>query len=875
MALLLWMRTLVPLGEDFTLALQSPCGQDAVRAREIFDLPSAHNFHLVYGEAPILAGRVQPAHSVDFTIFNEEIREETASPEGDCYRHELSGLPPGSYRIVADAGWAARRQLWLIYRAEPPAASLTPLLQRSLHIRLAPAAAELSYVILPREGVTLDQWRADPTLGQFMGDRLAATVLLYWSFYSDSQDSAPSGCEAQSRCFSGREFASLQVSEAIFDEGSLRIVISATLHEPDDLLPLLQVSRDLQNPISIEVEAGNLKLQEVSPPPDVKSGSSWIWRRGPVQFEIAEAGTQQTEERPGAVGLAQIRSWLDAGGQVSTVLVILLLPAAPFAWWAVLSRNDQGPTAPAWPWLLGGLLWLTPLVFLILFYLIDPGVESGMVVMAGAALSVAAYSLTASTARLSRRLWLALSLVVAVPAISAFTLAAALALRESIAVALLTSILILAAFRLGVNAYWPDFKAPRGGSLLLWLAMLAVAIPVQVLGLGFLEGLGWPAQLWPQSIILIGLYVLPYVVLLAALRVLREQSAQLSQNPARLISIGRLVFALYVVGALRGFNPGLQAPPPVYPLAFAIALLVFPHLLSGRAERLQAIGAERTDIYPKQGEFIQRALDLQWARKALSKLMQSESPDPKGYEDRKAELLLYIQQLQSGPVSPGEGSKKGKSKKQGANEHEPPAASVFNFGPHFDPWRNGVQGAGWAAVLAVWLLLVYLPVIAARAEQQVIPFILFTAVFVDVLPLLLKWVLLGFFLGYFFPYLRGANGLQKGLALAAAIAVCTVPHDLLNGASLDSLGAMGLDFAQNALLLTLLGLWAFDYQVLRKHGHNFSRLLIAHNLTFLAGYGTSVVLAIGSALTGLISGRIGPLLEALLNLITPGGQPLS
>jgi len=876
LAFLLWTKTLVPLGEDFTLAAQSSCGPDAVRSREIFDLPSAHSFHLAYGEAPILAGRVPTAYPVRFAISSEtdESRQETATAQDDCYRHELSGLEPGSYRIVANAGWAARKQLWLIYRAQPPAAALTPLLQRSLHIRLATAAAELSYVILPREGVTLSQWRADPTMGQFMSDRLPATVLLYWSFYPDSQDTAASGCDTQSGCFTGREFSSLRISEATFEESSQRVEITATLDGADDLLPLLQVSPDPQNPISIEVEAGTLRLQDVDPTPDVKSGSTWVWREGPVRFETAESF--QTEDRPGAVGLAQIRMWLDAGGQRSADLVLLLFPIVPFVWWGALSRKNQGPFASVWPWRLGGLFWITSLVLFALFPAIGSSAEADWLAMGGAALTVAAYSLTVSTARLSHRRWLALSLVIAAPAVSAFTLAATLALRRSLAVALLTSILLLAACRLGANAYWPDLKANRGRWLLLWLALLPMAVPVQVLGLGYLEGLGWPARLWAQSVILISLYVLPYVVLLAALRVLREQSAQLPHDPARLIALGRLVFALYMVGALRGFSPGLTAPPPIYPLAFVIALLVFTQLLSGRAERLLAIDAERADIYPRQGEFIQRALDLQWARKALNKLMQSESPDPQGYKDKKAELLQYIQELQSGRVSPARDLTGKAPKPRRAAADDPPAARVFNFGPHFDPWGNGVLGASRAAILAVWLLLVYLPIIAARAEQQqVIPFILFTAVFVDVLPLLLKWVLLGFFLGYFFPYLRGANGLQKGLALAAAIAICTVPHDLLNGASLDSLGAMGLDFAQNALLLTLLGLWAFDYQVLRKHGHNFSRLLIAHNLTFLAGYGTSVVLAIGSALTGLISGRIGPLLEALLNLMTPGGQPPS
>ena len=169
--------------------------------------------------------------------------------------------------------------------------------------------------------------------------------------------------------------------------------------------------------------------------------------------------------------------------------------------------------------------------------------------------------------------------------------------------------------------------------------------------------------------------------------------------------------------------------------------------------------------------------------------------------------------------------------------------------------------------------MIYLPLVGEQVDALDSPFPLFIALVVFLLPLLIKWVLLGFFLGYFFPYIQGGNGWQKGFYLALAVALCTVPHDLLNGATLATLPAIGLDVAQNILLLTALGLLAFDYKTLHRHGHEWRRLLIVHNLTFLTGYGASVMAALASTIVALFTGRLEPVLEDLLSLLVPGNQP--
>jgi len=134
-----------------------------------------------------------------------------------------------------------------------------------------------------------------------------------------------------------------------------------------------------------------------------------------------------------------------------------------------------------------------------------------------------------------------------------------------------------------------------------------------------------------------------------------------------------------------------------------------------------------------------------------------------------------------------------------------------------------------------------------------------------VLPFFAKWLLAAFVLGYFFPYIRGANGLQKGLVSAIGIVACTLPGNLLLLS--DTAGApltLVWDAGQTILFLTVLGFWAFDLNTARRYGMGWRGLLEEYGLSFLAPYLSSAGGAIGLAITGVVTGRAKGIVESLL-----------
>ncbi|HSF80658.1 MAG TPA: hypothetical protein VLA49_05470 [Anaerolineales bacterium] len=881
--LLVWTTRVVPIGEDFSAQIVDPAGNPV---QVVFDPLSLRDYFLWVGDPPVLEGKILPSSAVNIVIPESETHNQLLQPQNGFFRLPFDQLKSGNYHILASSSWLSRRDLWMIYRPKSPVAEIASLFNRSLSVRLAPARADLVYLLNSREGVTEEQRETSETLSDLLGNRLPASVFLNWAFYI--ADGKKDACNEENPCFSGRDFTSLEAPKISIVENTLRIEIAAQIRAEDYLERLdrlLLVKSSQQDAIPVEIETEGLELANVAPLPDEKEDERWMWRNGPVSIAIAQVPVGRAWERPGEVGLSQIRSVLNLVGEVITGLILMVLPAVPFSWWLLLVRRKIVPARESWPIWLSFLLWFAPLVLLLVFFLLETTVEVGIFVMAGAALAVALLGLVFSPHWIEKPGPLVIAVSLTIVAIPPLMLVAQIALRSSWLVALVASLLILSVLRLTASALEAKSKLTRSVWVLIWIVTILLAFPAEVPGYGFIAGTGWTLFLWPQYFILLELYLLPYIVLAAILRLLRDKERNLAVKPTNLIAIGRLLFAFFLVGALRGIRPGLQELPPIFPLAFAIAFLIFPKLIANGEKGMKMVRKHKKLNFQRQAKSIQRALDVQRARKALNKLIESDTADTENYEKNKKQLLAYIQKdpsLESDALQTEKGEQPAgqpaeKDMRPGQDDRSEKGAGsitdVFRYGPYPSSWENGLLGSKRALFISGLLLLVYLPVIADRAGNQEIPFILFAVLASDILPLLVKWVLLGFFLGYFFPYLRGTNGWQKGLILAIGIAACTVPHDLLNGAGLNRLPAIGIDVAQTALILTVLGLWAFDYEVLRKNGHDLRRLLVVHNLTFLASFGTSVIAAVGSTIVGLITGQINDLLQELLNLITPGGQP--
>lgn len=368
---------------------------------------------------------------------------------------------------------------------------------------------------------------------------------------------------------------------------------------------------------------------------------------------------------------------------------------------------------------------------------------------------------------------------------------------------------------------------------------------------------GWSVSVWRDLYFTIGIFLLPYLPLLALLRVLRRYTKHLQMPEAttveRLIAgpfgLGHLLFAFYLVGMLRGSD--ISIPPSagsLLPIAFILALFVYPVLIRRRA----------LSVHPPQklGILIQQVFEIEAAERALGnlnkKFFDGEVASIEDYEKEREKLQTSL----SKHPSPSN-----------------PRALVFAFGSKPSHWANAAQACRYAVLPIVLLGCLYAPSILERAVNQLVtPFLILQTTAIFLIPFFFRWFLYAFFLGYFFTYLPGQNGWQKGLALALGIAVCTVPNDIVLGTGAN-ISSMLLDVGQTVLFLMGLGVWAFDYQIMKANNFGWRDLLIVHNVPATAiTFATSLVGAFsGAVITGLTQG-VPAIFNNLVNLVLPAVQ---
>jgi len=128
---------------------------------------------------------------------------------------------------------------------------------------------------------------------------------------------------------------------------------------------------------------------------------------------------------------------------------------------------------------------------------------------------------------------------------------------------------------------------------------------------------------------------------------------------------------------------------------------------------------------------------------------------------------------------------------------------------------------------------------------------------------LAQWPLHGFFFGYFYPEIRGKNGLEKGLVFFFTV---TVPpllaHVIFIAKWPPQLFALWI--FQSFIQAMVLGLVAGDYLTLRDYGLRWRHLRDVHNFGVLAAYGTSVIAAVAAAIATALASGIGGAFSKLI-----------
>lgn len=173
------------------------------------------------------------------------------------------------------------------------------------------------------------------------------------------------------------------------------------------------------------------------------------------------------------------------------------------------------------------------------------------------------------------------------------------------------------------------------------------------------------------------------------------------------------------------------------------------------------------------------------------------------------------------------------------------------FGPKPTAWLNGVHGAKFAVLFAMpWIVLGIAEFLRAPTTYADYPLWELTN---TVSLVLLRWVSFGFLLGYFFPYIQGKSGLEKGFALFLASVLPALPLAAVYNGTVKEWTPILFWFLQVFIHCMLLGLFAFDYTVLQQGGHRDWRLLFeVHEVPALGASISSILLAIGTAMTTLL-----------------------
>jgi len=189
------------------------------------------------------------------------------------------------------------------------------------------------------------------------------------------------------------------------------------------------------------------------------------------------------------------------------------------------------------------------------------------------------------------------------------------------------------------------------------------------------------------------------------------------------------------------------------------------------------------------------------------------------------------------------------------------------YGPHSSSWDNAVHGAKWGAILSIpWLGIGFKEFLSGSMPVQSYPL---WGLFISVIILLVRWIGTGFVFGYFFPYIRGKDGLQKAFAFFLLIVLPALPlAAIYNTTSSDWRGTLFWTL-QVFIHCMLLGLVAFDYLSIKTTRRDWQMLFEVHGIPSVGLSLSTILAAIGAAIVTIVQSQGTTFVSAALQFILP------
>lgn len=310
-----------------------------------------------------------------------------------------------------------------------------------------------------------------------------------------------------------------------------------------------------------------------------------------------------------------------------------------------------------------------------------------------------------------------------------------------------------------------------------------------------------------------------------------------------------ILFAAYIVGTQNWMW---------IPLPLLLAIYLSRYLLRPELEVLK-LSFLKDRIHQHREELIRAVIsweladDLKRIDESLDDQLAEGSITPEKHASTRTELTERIEQFRTTRLLPS-----------GIN----PTETVFAIGPYDSAWENGKWALRWGLFLSLPLLIIYSIAFLRGSIWTGHPYF-YLSVLIRLLVFYLDWLVLAFFFGYFFNYLRGENGLKKGLWLAAFIVIAVLPLEIMRIQSTADIPVLVFEMAQRVIFLAMLGLLAFDYTMLRRNGYSWRRLRLISDAPSLTAFGTSVITTAGIAAMAVVTGQVQELVQALVKLALP------
>jgi hypothetical protein len=177
---------------------------------------------------------------------------------------------------------------------------------------------------------------------------------------------------------------------------------------------------------------------------------------------------------------------------------------------------------------------------------------------------------------------------------------------------------------------------------------------------------------------------------------------------------------------------------------------------------------------------------------------------------------------------------------------------ALSAGPGDSAWSNAITAVKYGAPLA--LAPVFFSVYRFASDAWNSPYVIPEFVLTVALQLC-YWLFMAWFFGYYYRHFPGSTGLGKGAYFATAVAVPYLCLQLLLMQPIAQMGSFVIWAGEVFAYTTLLGLFAFDCEVLRQCGLSWQQLTAIHRVPTLSAFGSSLIAALGPLVLAVAHGR--------------------